>query len=423
MKKFQNFLLEYKKEDVDLIKSISDYFTLAVEYEICSTESPEEEPFADFPSIKKIKEQTLLDLSRGAPNYDIESKFPESFFINNENQMILENPNFNKLSNKKKTTLHRKYLTKSWLDNLMDEFSYFLENNWDDEDEVEEYFNYKNFIGYDSKLNKKVIKLVVTCYYENVCKYGYDQNFSYVLKQYKKHLPNFYKKWNKTFKYELESDIEKSRILEFSPKTYIEGIDKLLEQLDDFYNDFEKQDYWIFNERTALHINVGVKNRDLVWNPIKGLLMMSDMNRDKKVPFVFKGIMHRLNNMFCSSLLDEIKSKLSTTSKERNYLLDNINKLDIHNLKEFEDFFNPFLIKANNDFYIKNFGIKITEIENGYVEFRFIGGDIDIETIKDKLLYYCYIVYLMTNDYRKEDYHKRLYKFVEDVKSLISKAD
>lgn len=81
-------------------------------------------------------------------------------------------------------------------------------------------------------------------------------------------------------------------------------------------------------------------------------------------------------------------------------------------------------------FYIKEFGVKITEIENGYVEFRFVGGGkdeegniigIDRETIKDKLLYFCYIVYLMTTDYKKEDYHKKVYKFVDEIKEILEK--
>ncbi len=80
----------------------------------------------------------------------------------------------------------------------------------------------------------------------------------------------------------------------------------------------------------------------------------------------------------------------------------------------------------NKDFYIKEFGIKLVEIESNYVEFRYIGhtkdgtlGGVDKSLAIDKLIYCCYIVYLMTNyEYKRKDYIKRLYKFVEELKTI-----
>jgi hypothetical protein len=262
----------------------------------------------------------------------------------------------------------------------------------------------------------------------------------------KKYLPNFSKKWANTFKYELEADPDKQRILEFSSKTYLKGLNECFEQLNDFYNEFENQKFWLMNERTALHVNVGVKDKKLRWNPIKGLLLMADMNREKRTPFVFTNIMWRLSNRFTQSLLDGIKRNLtgeiekdyetedivlnhnlSFRHKEKlqqhqEYLKQNIEKLDLHNIKQTEDFLNRFLIKANSDFYIKEFGIKLVELETlpGYVEFRYVGGNVGRELFLDKILYFCYIVYLMTNDdYKKQQYYKRLYKYTEDLKGLI----
>ena len=87
-----------------------------------------------------------------------------------------------------------------------------------------------------------------------------------------------------------------------------------------------------------------------------------------------------------------------------------------------EDFINPFLIKANSDFYIKEFGVKLVELKNepGYVEFRYVGGVVDRQLFIDKILFFCYVVYLMTNDdYKKPQYHKKLYKYVEDLKGIM----
>ena len=213
---------------------------------------------------------------------------------------------------------------------------------------------------------------------------------------------------------------------------------------------------------------------------------MSDMNRDKKEPFVFSNIQWRLNSRFTQSLMDGIRRNLTGEIEEdyirtpkftelerkankkgislpiyldkmldkgkisdeehsklmseltlkynlgfrhkdrlathKDYVGQNIDKLDLHNIKDTEDFLNPFIIKANSDFYIKEFGIKLVELENapGYVEFRYVGGNVGRKLFTDKILYFCYIVYLMTNDdYKKEQYHKKLYKYVEDIKQIL----
>jgi len=242
--------------------------------------------------------------------------------------------------------------------------------------------------------------------------------------------------------------MDKQRILEFSSKTYLKGVEECLEQLDDFYAEFNEQDFWKMDmARTALHVNIGVNQKKVDWNPIKGLVMMGDVNRSKKTPFVFSDIMWRLNNRFTKSLLDGIKKNLSgeiekdyltkdpdaiwdlefrhreRLAKHKEYIKQNIDKLDLHNIKQVEDFINPYLIAANKDFYIKEFGVKLVELENdpGYVEFRYVGGIVGKDLFKDKILYFCYIVYLMTNkEYKEKEYHKKLYKFVEDIKQIIS---
>ncbi|MEK6879152.1 MAG: hypothetical protein AABY22_06060, partial [Nanoarchaeota archaeon] len=72
--------------------------------------------------------------------------------------------------------------------------------------------------------------------------------------------------------------IFKQRILEFSPKRYINGLSEAIRQLEDFYTDFSNQDFWYFNDRTSIHFNVGIKE-GVEWNPLKGLLLMGDYDR------------------------------------------------------------------------------------------------------------------------------------------------
>jgi hypothetical protein len=243
-----------------------------------------------------------------------------------------------------------------------------------------------------------------------------------------------------------------------SPKTYIDGLSKAIEQLNDFYNDLNKQKYWVLNERTALHINVGVKG-DVKWNILKGLLYLSDYEREEKaekgkMPYVFKDIEWRLDNRHAGSIIDGIINSITgnmdltiydedTSDEDDDYededinasfrsvkniiankeeLITNIDKLSLDNISSVEDYLNKFIIQSNRDFYIKEFGIKLTETDKNYVEYRYIGGNVAHNVMIDKIKYFCYITYLMTNsEYKRKDYLKKLYVFVDKLKTIIKK--
>lgn len=484
---FKHFLNEFNRQDKIFIASLSDYFTLSIEYELVADFPIEEEPTIDTDgqlnkAKKYAKNQTLLDMSRGKFGYKFEEQFKltKSKLMDNEKRMEKEN-DLTKISNQKLTQLHFKYLTWTYVNDILDSVLDLIELDGDEDDYIE------SVNDYQEQFTDVMTNYIINTLDKNIIKFVFEQNMQNLKDMMKKYLPNFTKKWANTFKYELEADADKQRILEFSSKTYLKGLNECFEQLNDFYNEFEKQNFWKMNNRTALHVNIGVKNKKLKWNPIKGLLLMGDMNREKKTPFVFSNIMWRLNNRFTQSLMDGIKRNLTgeikkdyirtseftemekkakkkkvsvglfiqdqynnkkiseqeynnlmseltlkynlefrhkeRLAKHKKYIQKNIDKLDLHNLKETENFLNPFLIKANSDFYIKEFGIKLVELENspGYVEFRYVGGNVDRKLFLDKILYFCYVVYLMTNDdYKKEKYHNKLYKFVQEIKEIVS---
>jgi len=484
---FDEFLNEFNKQDKTFIESLSDYFTLSIEYELVADFDIDEEPTLntekELNQAKKFaKEQTLLDMSRGKIGYRFDDtyKLTKSKLMDNEKKMKAEN-DIKKISAEKLTQLHFKYNTWTYVNNIMDSMLDLIDIDADEDDFVEALNDFQ------SNFKDEMTTYIINTLEKNIDKFVFDQNMQNLKDMMKQYLPKFTKKWAKTFKYELEADADKQRILEFSSKTYLKGLGECLEQLNDFYDEFEKQDFWKMNERTALHVNIGVKNKKVKWNPIKGLLLMGDMNRDKKTPFVFTDIMWRITSRFTQSLLDGIKRNLtgeiekdyekdpkfveidlkakkarlhpikymqkmldkgkisqkeydewyadvvlkyniSFRHKERldthkTYIQQNIDKLDLHNIKETEKFLNSFLIKANSDFYIKEFGVKLVELENspGYVEFRYVGGKVDRKLFIDKILFFCYVVYLMTNDdYKKEQYHKKLYIYVEDLKKIVS---
>jgi hypothetical protein len=499
---FVNLLNEFNNADKNLIKSLDSYFTIAIEYEICSKEDPEEEPLPEEDeAIENAILQTKLDLKRGklVGSYGFSDvKYTDDTFINNESKMLSEHPKFDKYSKKKKRELHKEYKTITWFNDFIEILISYID--FDDQIETAENLEGDNF---DDDLEKAIAKR----FSYNIQLFGFMQNVEYLKQMAEENLPNFWKKWSSTFKFELEGDADKPRILEFSPKTYLTGISQGIEQLNDFYNDFTKQDYWVFNNRTALHINIGV-TKSVDWNPIKGLLLMGDYDRETKVntPYVFKEIEWRYGNRFTGSLIDSIKKNLKgemtykysdVKTKELKYgdlerdkvkeKIDLLNTrlkglkhmtrgkskkeikaeitnieaeiaslmpvlwnydirnkeaisnqidtlkskkdlLDLNDVDSFEEHFNKFLIKANTDFYIKEFGVKLSELDKNYVEFRYVGtkssddslGGVTAKTMIDKMYYFCYIVYLMTDkEYKRKDYLKKLYKLTSEIKEYI----
>lgn len=391
-----NQLFEFNRFDKDLISNLEDYFTIAIEYELCANEEPEDEPHVDNfeKAAKYVKETTLLSIKR---------KMSYGFkFELSERDM-------------------KKFISK-----IMDEVLeyYYVDKEEDVYDDLLDESKYKSYTH----------KFIIATLASNVMRFFDSQNMEYLISKLKENMPLFYKKYNKYLKYELEGDNDKQRILEFSPKEYIIGIERAIEQIDGFFDEFNKQDYWYFNDRTALHFNIGITDKNLKLNPLKGLILLSDFNRDKKTPYVFKGIENRLSNVHVGSMLDKLKELLKGTlnkkthksmretkklEKYKKYLQDNIEKLDLHNLKELEDFLNELLLRTNLDFWVKEFGLNITQYKNKYVEFRFVGNDVSRELVLDKLYYFSYVTYAMSSDYKHKEYTKGLYKFVEELKDIL----
>lgn len=90
------------------------------------------------------------------------------------------------------------------------------------------------------------------------------------------------------------------------------------------------------------------------------------------------------------------------------------------NLVDVEKYFNDYLMKIldeegyDSPTYFKLYGFNITRLKKyNYIEFRYPGGPINREVLIDKLFYFCYLCALMTEqDYKKEQYYKRLYNFL-----------
>ena len=222
----------------------------------------------------------------------------------------------------------------------------------------------------------------------------------------KQHMPNFTRKWYRKIDFVGDSTLDRG--IEIKPKTYIPSLSESIEMINDFYNDLEKQDYWYFSERTGIHINIG-SNQPVEWNPIKGLMLLNDFSEKETTPYTFKDMTWRMNNKFCGSLIPYLRK---LTDKEKLKL----KSLDLHNLKEAEVVLNQFISKKVTDIGFKNLGFNITKLSNNYVEFRYAGGVLSREVLIEKVKYFAFVAYCMTNaEYKRKEYTKKLYKFIDTL--------
>jgi hypothetical protein len=262
---------------------------------------------------------------------------------------------------------------------------------------------YNIFDSFETDREKEIAKH----FKELLLSYISEADLEYMTEMSKKYLPNFTKKWGSEIEYVSDPTLERG--IEIKLKDYIKGLGTAIEMINDFYNDLETQEYWMFKESTGLHINIGsTKNVD--WNPIKGLLFLNDFTESDYTPFTFKDMTWRMKNNYCGSLLKiikEIEPKLKQEIKS---------SINLNDIEGTEGILNAFLNKKIDQIGYKYFGFNIGKIKHNYIEFRYTGGIINKETLIEKLKYFSFITYLMTNkDYKRKDYLKKLYKFLENL--------
>lgn len=193
-----------------------------------------------------------------------------------------------------------------------------------------------------------------------------------------------------------------------------DNIKEAIEYIDTFFMDYEDQDHWFFSHRTSIHINIGTYDKT-PFNLVKGILMISDQEKEG---FVFKGIENRLTT-YCSSMKWKL---LDALKKGKSYKLLNSN-----NVKDIEWELSKYIYDIY-DFYggvkakmagAKLFGmIPKTRRDGTYMEFRYMGGDeLTSEIMENKIIYFCYIVYLMSSEYRNKEYVRKLLGFINKLRT------
>ena len=254
-----------------------------------------------------------------------------------------------------------------------------------------------------------------------------ERDFVYAEDRVKEHLPNFYERYKDELKYEFDFTVTGSGNIEIIPKLYNFGLIAGLDMLELFFKDFEKQTYWSMNSSSSIHINLGVLERKFTdleiskiknmdgdkaykyllsfftsrkdYNILKGAMMIDDRSES---PYVYKDIdPDRINSKFTNSII-------KTLIKNKKLNLDKLNGTE-YLISELDK-----LIKKHGG---KAFGFNFEYLNiKKYIEFRYIGGILSFDIMKEKLLYFCYIMRLMIEkEYQDSEYKSKYQEFINEL--------
>lgn len=247
---------------------------------------------------------------------------------------------------------------------------------------------------------RKYYKPIITKY-NMVTEYDYtvDQQFNDDL--YNSNIYEFYADIN------MDMDMNQSRVkgIEMKNKTYFNGINKAFEFLDEFYLVLKNKEFKQTNT-TGTHINIGYNN-DNDWNILKGYLLLNE-------DFAFKGFENRKGSEFTGSYRKLFNYEVKKYIKNKFGEEYRVNHLEIRdNIAIFEKDLNNILISIIKKIGEKKVGFNINKLKSNYIEFRYPGGSIQKDTLKEQTLHYSNIVYLCKEpSYRRKDYIKRLINLI-----------
>jgi hypothetical protein len=306
----------------------------------------------------------------------------------------------------------------SWIDDIKSELD-------DQFSELEEELNESDEIGgieIEKEIQSIKDKLFILDIFDGLCASYLSDNFQQLEKKFKRKFPIFIEKWGSKFKFELDNTLDNG--IELSNKTYFNSINELVDCIHDFYLDYDsspnvkgKRDkHFSFKKTTGIHINLGFTNKNSNLNLIKGLLFLDDLQKDKKhIPYVFKNMESRVKSDYVGSLKPVLLNNVDLLGKSLDLLKDN-------KINECENLLNSHIMKiltnqtpyGDYKFTYKNFGLNLLPLEKyQYIEFRYTGHKIEEEVLIDKIYYFAYIMWSMSEvEMDREEYLKKLYKFL-----------
>jgi len=171
---------------------MSEHFTLSIEYELVADFDIDDEPYIETKkeqdrAFKFVKDQILLDMSRGkiGRRFDDKYKLSKKKLDENEERMFRENDT-KKMGKRELKKLHQKYVTWTWVNFFIDWL--LTKVDPDDEDVT------------DRKINRPwetdVDDYIATLMLKSLQLFVYGQNMGFLIDKFKEYMPNFYKKYN-----------------------------------------------------------------------------------------------------------------------------------------------------------------------------------------------------------------------------------
>ena len=129
--------------------------------------------------------------------------------------------------------------------------------------------------------------------------------------------------------------------------------------------------------------------------------------------FAFKGFEERKGLKYTGSYRDIFEKEGKQYFSEK-YEGKQINHLDIReDFSNIESDLNNILRNILNKIDEKQVGFNFNKLKKNYIEFRYPGGNISKDVLKEQTLHYSNIVYLCCEPtYRQKDYMKKVYNFI-----------
>ena len=249
--------------------------------------------------------------------------------------------------------------------------------------------------------------------------YDYDNNGDFESLLWE-HLPNFMRKWHSSLKFEPDGSLDNGIEFSMDNPPFMTGLEEAFEFLEDFYEDYERQDNFEMNSSTGLHTNVGMLDaegeRKDNYNLVKALLYTNHKFATKGM-----GMSDRQFNRWVGDIKTKARAEIGDTVNKRvqgeKLEYPTLEPTELMNQLE-SDLTHAILGAARSN--PKTTGFNIGYINTrGYVEFRYPGGEeATLENMKNATLYYAHIVKTALDpNYRRKDYIKKLIGFVNTIAS------
>lgn len=227
-----------------------------------------------------------------------------------------------------------------------------------------------------------------------------ERNFPFTKNEIEQEFPQFFRDWGSQV--DIYPDSTLDRGFEIVPKKYFSSIEESFNFVDSFFRDFYKQSRFELNNNTGWHINIGYKGKNLSnLNLLKGAVLLSDEFATKDFAQRLKGKYAKpIKDLLIQSVKDAYDYEVGGESLMMQVFSKNLDKIEMVG--------NEFLTSTGST--TKEFGFNP---RNGYVEFRYPGGKLTPQQIKESTLYYCYIIKTIVDpEFKRKEYIKKLYKLL-----------